>query len=92
MTSLVHADIFFFVTTIAVVVVGILCVIVLIYIIRILHRAHEIAAEIRSEAALLREDIREMRAMVRGEVSGWKKMAGMVRGIFSNKIKSKKSE
>ena len=66
-----HADIFFFVTTIAVVVIAVLFVAILIYIFVIMRRAKSliddakgIAREIKEETVLIREDIRDARAKV----------------------------
>ena len=89
MDSLVHADIFFFVTTIAVVVVGILFVIALIYLIRLLHRAHEIAEQVRAEAVLVRGDIQNIRNHVQQGGSKLKLIGDIIAGIFKNKSKKK---
>jgi hypothetical protein len=67
MDTLMHADIFFFVTTIVVVVVGIVLTVVLIYLITILHRVRNIADMIREETMLFREDVHEFRASVKRE-------------------------
>ena len=67
MGSLIHADIFFFVSTIVLVVVALLAVIALIYIISILRRARNVLTQIDEETALLREDIRKARARIEAE-------------------------
>jgi hypothetical protein len=67
MDTLMHADIFFFVTTIAVVVVGLVFTIALIYIIMILNRVKNIAEMVREETILFREDVHELRASVKRE-------------------------
>ncbi len=48
METLIHADVFFFVTTVAVVIVGALMVIALIYVITILARFKEMLARARA--------------------------------------------
>jgi hypothetical protein len=67
MNTLIHADIFFFVTTIAVIIVTLLLIVVFIYLIRVLRQVEEIGKEIKSEAVLIREDIKDLRGSVRRE-------------------------
>lgn len=67
MDTLIHADIFFFVTTIAVIIVTALLAITLIYLIRVLRQIAEIGKEIKAETVLVREDIRDLRGTVRRE-------------------------
>ena len=61
MDTLIHADIFFFVTTVAVVVVGIVFTVALIYLIKILNDIKKISEQIREETILFREDISDLR-------------------------------
>ena len=67
MDTLVHADIFFFVTTIAVIVIAMLFVIALIYLIKVLNRIKSIAEQVRDETILFREDIHGLRDSVQRE-------------------------
>ena len=67
MTTLIHADIFFFVTTIVVVLVGVALVVALVYLIMILHRVRDIAEEVREETVLFREDVHDLRDSIRRE-------------------------
>jgi hypothetical protein len=67
MDTLIHADIFFFVTTIAVVVVTLLVVTVLIYLIKILRRIRTIAEEIKDETIFIRQDIHTARTQMKIE-------------------------
>lgn len=60
-----HADIFFFVTTIAVVVVALFFTIALIYLIVILKRVRDIAEQVKEETILFREDVHELRDQVK---------------------------
>lgn len=60
-TSLVHADIFFFVTTVAVAVLTILVIIAWIYIIRILANIRAITDKARIEGEFLLDEVRELR-------------------------------
>jgi hypothetical protein len=74
MTTLVHADIFFFVTTIAVVVVAIAFVVALVYLIAVLRRIRDVMEEVKAEAILVRDDIHNLRDQVR---SGGFKLASL---------------
>lgn len=65
MDTLVHADIFFFVTTIAVVVVGAVFTAALIYLIQILSDIKKITEQVHEEAILFREDLHDLRTDVR---------------------------
>ena len=67
MDTLVHADIFFFVTTIVVVVVGIALTIVLVYLAKVLSDIKKITGEVHDETVLFREDIASLRADIRQE-------------------------
>jgi uncharacterized protein YoxC len=87
--SFIHADIFFFVTTIAVVVVALLLVIALIYLIMALNRIKHIAEQIREETILFREDIHDLRDSVRREGFKVKNLFDIGYGIFKRR-KNKK--
>ena len=91
MDTLIHADIFFFVTTVAVVVVTLLLAIVLIYLIRVLNRIKNIAEQVHQETILFREDVHELRDSVRREGFKLKSIANFAMGFF-NKKKSKKAD
>jgi hypothetical protein len=61
METLVKADIFFFVTTIAVVVVSLLGVIVLVYAIRILRDVKDVSSRVRTGSELIGDDLAKVR-------------------------------
>ncbi len=65
MDTLIHADIFFFVTTIAVVVVAVVLTVVLIYLAKILSDIKKITAQVHEETILFREDLHDLRIEVR---------------------------
>ena len=67
MNTLIHADIFFFVTTIAVVIVGIALTVALIYLAKVFSDVREITRQVKEEAILFREDIAGLRADVKRE-------------------------
>ncbi len=65
MDTLIHADIFFFVTTIAVVVVAVVLTVVLIYLAKVLSDIKKITAQVHEETVLFREDLGDLRTEVR---------------------------
>ena len=65
MGTLIHADIFFFVTTIAVIIVSVAFAVVAYYLVGVLHRVRDIADEIKAETALVRDDIHHARMRVK---------------------------
>ncbi len=67
MNDFIHADIFFFVTTIVVVIVGIVLIIALIYLVATLRRIRKIADLVHEEAVLFQEDVHDLRDVVRRE-------------------------
>ena len=75
MSTLIHADIFFFVTTIAVVLIASLFIVVIIYVVRILNDLHYISGVVRKETDLIAADIEEMREDMKGQ--------GFFQGLYS---------
>ncbi len=65
MDTLIHADVFFFVTTIAVVVITIALTVFIIYLVKVLNNVRKIAEAVNEETALLRRDIADIRSEVR---------------------------
>ncbi len=60
-SSLIHADIFFFITSVVVIVFGILICIALIYIVRILKNAASLSDTVKKEGDAFAEDFSELR-------------------------------
>ena len=85
MDSLIHADIFFFVTTIAVVLVTIVFTIALFYLIAVLRRVRDVAQEIKDEAVLVREDIHDARKRIEREGFRLKHIVDFFSGFGSKK-------
>ncbi|HVO28743.1 MAG TPA: hypothetical protein VMT81_02050 [Candidatus Paceibacterota bacterium] len=94
MDTLIHADIFFFVTTIAVIVVALLVAIVLIYLIKVLNRIKDIAEQVREETILFREDIHGLRDSVRREGFKFRSLLGFFSSLVPKHQakRSKKTE
>ncbi len=67
MSTLIHADIFFFVTTFAVIVVAVALTVALIYLAKVLSDIKDITGQLKEETRLFRGDIADLRANVRKE-------------------------
>lgn len=85
--SLIHADIFFFISTIALVVVSIGLIIALVYSIKILKNVSDISAKVKEEGERIVSDVRELRHVLRNEGLKWKGVAGLIRGFFGTRKK-----
>jgi hypothetical protein len=88
MDTLIHADIFFFVTTIAVIVVGAVFTIALIYLVKILIDLRDITRQVKEETVLFRQDLGNLRSDVRREGFRLERMVSFFRTL----LKSKKSK
>jgi hypothetical protein len=67
MDTLIHADIFFFITSVAVIAFTVIMVIVLIYVIIILKDIRYISRKVRDESDVILEDVHELRANVKAQ-------------------------
>jgi predicted RNase H-related nuclease YkuK (DUF458 family) len=83
--SLVHADIFFFVSTMALVVISIGIGIALFYAIRILRTVRDIAEKVQEESEQAISDLRKLRHELRDEGMKWKHVADLTRHFFMRK-------
>jgi hypothetical protein len=90
MDTLIHADIFFFVTTIAVIVVAIAIVVVSFYLVGFLRRARDIAEEFKRETVLLREDVHNARMRVKAGGLRLAHLFDFFRGMGGEKDKTNK--
>ena len=91
MDNFLQADIFFFVTTIVAVLVGILFVVVLVYAIKILRDARYIIRRAREESDLIFRDVEELRKFLKKEGSKAARVTQFIRGITSLFAKHKRS-
>lgn len=74
MNELARADIFFTITAVAVVILGVLAAVILIYLIRILEDLRRIAALAKEETLHVVEDLEELRTNMKKEGTGWERM------------------
>lgn len=86
MESLIHADIFFFITTVIVILLGIVLVVIFIYIALILVDIRAISRIARSESADIADDIHMIRSEVQSELrrgsSVIASLVRVIRGLF----------
>ncbi|MEX0931809.1 MAG: hypothetical protein WDZ88_03615 [Candidatus Paceibacterota bacterium] len=96
MTDLMQADIFFFITSILVAVVGICLLIILFYVIRIIRRIDHIAGAVKEEGDALLYDIKLAHAKMKSEGIKMRHLLSLVVAVvrrgFTNKTKRKKKK
>lgn len=85
MDTLIRADIFFFITSVVVVILGILFAIVLAYAVYILREVKEIVRIVRRESELLSEDIADLREKVVTEGFRWSFIFGFMRKLWGTR-------
>jgi len=90
--SLIHADVFFFISTISLVLLTIGAGIALFYLIRILRNAREISDKIKVESGEILADSKRLRAALRDEGLKWKHVAHLIRGFFVRDMEKKSAK
>lgn len=91
MESLIHADIFFFITTIIVIILGIISAIILFYIAKILADIREISRIARSGSADIAEDIKLIRKEVNNELMNGSSVILSLIKVIRNLFRFRKS-
>jgi hypothetical protein len=92
MNTLVHADIFFFVTTIVVVIVGIAFTVTLIYLAKVLSDIKEIIGHVKEETILFREDIKDLRGNIKQEGFRAERFLMFIKNLFKKTNTRSKKE
>lgn len=90
METLIHADIFFFVTTIAVVVIGVVLAAVLIYLSVILRDVRAVVRKGRGEAEAMLDDLRGFRERVKAHGVAFSDFLSFFKGAKQNESKRSK--
>lgn len=85
MDSLAKSDIFFFITSIAVVVIAITFTVFLVYMIKVLRDVKDISARVRRQAELISEDIDRIRSETKKEGWQWLKIYRSIANMFTGK-------
>ncbi len=78
MESLIKADIFFFVTTIAIACVSTVLIVISVYIVKILREVFKIAEKAKMETDNIVSDIRDLRETIREEGSKLKSISDLL--------------
>ena len=86
MTTLIHADVFFFVTAVYIIIFTTFVVVATLYIISILNDIKHISKRLRTESDEVLEDIKVLREHIREE--GFK--VGMITKLFGKFFKKRK--
>ncbi len=89
MQTLVHADIFFFISTVALVVLSILLAICLYYVIGILRNVREVSERIKKASGSLEKDLDGLRNAVKAEGNRVKGIADVVLGFVARALTPK---
>ena len=80
---MLQTNIFFFITAVAVVVVGVALTVALVYVVRILRDVQHISEIIRKESDTFRDDVAVLRASVKEEGMKFKHFLTFVAALFS---------
>ncbi|MDO8521499.1 MAG: hypothetical protein Q7S52_05285 [bacterium] len=92
MDNFFKMDIFFVVTTVAVFLGGVLCVIALLYVIKILKSIDHVAQNVSEESDEMRGDLAILRKKIREEGMKLKHFSEFFTGLIGRKKSHKKSE
>jgi amino acid permease len=82
MTDVIKADVFFFVSTISVVIIAIFVIVALVYVIRILRDAQKLSQQVREEGEAILQGVGRFRGVI----------ARVLGGTFMNRKRKKKNE
>lgn len=91
MNNIIQADIFFFITSIAVIVSTIGVIIVAVYVVRILRDMKHISKKVSEEGDKIIEDVEHLREVAKAEGMKVKNIADFFSGIFIRRKKREKA-
>jgi uncharacterized membrane protein len=89
MNSLIHADIFFFVSTIALILISIGIIIIIVYIIKILRTVSEVSDKVKEESTEIIHDIHTLRGDIRREGFQARYIKSFFGRLFGRRAKKK---
>lgn len=90
MNTLIHADIFFFVSTIALIFISIGIAIALVYVIKILRNVSDVSDKVKDESTEILADIKELRGDIKKEGFRLHYVSNFFARLFGRRAKSKK--
>lgn len=88
MNTLVHADIFFFISTIALVIISLFVAVALFFVVKILRDVQVVVSKIRKAGNELEEDFEHLRSAVKAQGYKARAMVDVLIGFFSKKTRS----
>ena len=92
MDSLIKSDVFFFITSIAVVLITLLLAALLVYGISILHTVRGISKQVKHEAELITQDIHDARDYARGTGFSLMGVVAMFKSIIARRFGNKRKK
>jgi uncharacterized protein YoxC len=90
MDTLIHADIFFFITTIALILIALGLIIALIYIIKILHNVFHVSEKVKVESDEIISDLKTLRGNVKEKGFRLQYVKQFIKRIFGRNRRSNK--
>jgi len=85
MDSLIHADVFFFITSISIFIVTVIIVIAAFYIIKILRDLKHISERAKTEGDELLDDMKKLRENVKIQGAGLKNISKFFSSLFNKR-------
>ncbi len=89
MNTLIHADIFFFIASIAFVVISICALVAIIYLIKILRDFSQVSQKVKEESGEIIADLHQLRGSIKAQGFGFTYVKDIVKLMFKKRRKSK---
>ena len=93
MNNFIHADVFFFITTMAVIAVALGFIIALFYLVRILRNIYKVSDKIKEESTEILDDIKNARHSLKKDGLKFRDMVNFFKRFFGKrKLKEKEKD
>jgi ABC-type bacteriocin/lantibiotic exporter with double-glycine peptidase domain len=92
MDTLIHADIFFFISTIALVFISLGLVIAIIYLIKILRDVSEVSHKVKEESIEIIDNVKTLRTDIKREGFRFASLLSFFTAMFKKRRRSKKEK
>ncbi len=95
METLIHADIFFFISSIALVLVSIGLIIALVYVIKILRNVSDVSDKVKEESGEIIDDLKSLRGSIKQEGFKMRQMSSFFTRLIGRRtkpVRTKKEE
>jgi uncharacterized membrane protein len=90
MESIIHADIFFLVSTVALILISIGIIIALIYIIKILRTVSKVSDKVKEESTEIIDDLKHLRGNIKQEGFRFRSVKSFLSKLFGRKASKKR--